>query len=39
MALGTAGIHSGTTTGEMFDYVSIKHALLSGGINHIDTGS
>ena len=38
MAMGTGGMSSGLTD-EMFDYVTYKHGLLSGGINHIDTAS
>jgi aryl-alcohol dehydrogenase-like predicted oxidoreductase len=38
IAMGTVGPSLGLTD-QLFHYISLKHALMTGGINHIDTGS
>jgi aryl-alcohol dehydrogenase-like predicted oxidoreductase len=38
IAMGTLGPSYGLTD-QLFQYTSLKHALMTGGINHIDTGS
>ena len=38
MVFGTSWPRVGQQ-GDFFQYLSLKHALLSGGVNHIDTGS
>lgn len=38
LAMGTNGYHI-SQQGDFLQYVGLKHALMSGGINHIDTAS
>ena len=38
IAMGTIGPGYGLTD-QFFQYISLKHALMTGGINHIDTAA